>query len=236
MGEAWRQTGAMLRLFTGFDQREAVGWHVFAQSLIATDASGISITVLGGDQKNGSNAFTYSRFVIPRLCNWAGPAIFVDGSDMVLRAPISELMGLYDPKYAVQVVKHDYQTKFPRKYLGTEMETTNESYKCKNWSSVMLINCSHTAHFNAREQIDEAMERGDGKYLHRFGWLKPNEIGELPVEWNWLADEYGPNEKAKLLHWTAGIPGIESCKRAPQAQAWQYYKAMSQQSPNEIYK
>jgi hypothetical protein len=64
----------------------------------------------------------------------------------------------------------------------------------------VIWNCGHMAHFKAREEL-----RGkDGAYLHRFGWLKDNEIGDLPPSWNWLCDELGPNPHAKLLHWTAG--------------------------------
>ena len=28
------------------------------------------------------------------------------------------------------------------------------------------------------------------KYLHRFSWLKDEEIGSLPLQWNWLAGWY----------------------------------------------
>ncbi len=205
-----------MRLYVGFDPREAIGFHTFLGRLIALGGREVEIIPLCGEQQDGTNAFTYERFRIPDLMNWSGTAIFVDACDMLLRAPIHELMKLRDPSKAVQVVKHDYRTRHPRKYVGTELEAGNGDYPRKNWSSVILWNCGHRAHFNAREEM-----RGfDGAYLHRFSWLKDEEIGELPIEWNWLADEYGENDKAKLLHWTAGIPGFYHYRNAPHADEW----------------
>jgi hypothetical protein len=37
-----------------------------------------------------------------------------------------------------------------------------------------------------------------------FRWLDDERIGELPIEWNWLPDEFGVNPEAKLLHYTLG--------------------------------
>lgn len=156
--------------------------------------------------------------MVPELCVWSGMAIFVDGCDMQMFGDIAELARLFDPKYAVQVVKHDYTPKSPRKYIGTELEAENLPYERKNWSSVIVWNCGHIAHFNARDKIREAVEVGDGAYLHRFGWLKDSEIGELPDAWNWL-DEYGEGQP-KLMHWTNGIPGFTHYRSAPHAANW----------------
>lgn len=210
----------MVRLFTGYDAREADGWHAFIQSLIDTSTNYRLMPPLSGEQKDGSNAFTYQRFTVPELCNWSGPAIFVDAADMLLRADISELADMFDKSKAVQVVKHDYRTRHARKYVGTEMEADNPDYDRKNWSSVILWNAGHLAHFKARKQIRAAIERGDGKFLHRFGWLEDKLIGDLPVDWNWLCDEFGERETAKLLHWTAGYPGFKHYANAPMSAHW----------------
>lgn len=211
----------MIKIFTGYDARESVGWHAFAQSLIETSKNYVLMPPLSGFQGDGTNAFAIARFTVPELCDWgSSPAIFVDGCDMLLRAPIQELAALYEMRYAVQVVKHNYKTKHPRKYIGTEMEAANADYERKNWSSVVIFNPSHMAHFKAREVICEAIRVGNGKFLHRFGWLKDEEIGSLPLEWNWLADEYGASTTAKLLHWTAGQPGFYHYKDAPHSHEW----------------
>jgi hypothetical protein len=208
----------MIRLYAGFDPREAAGFYAFVQSLIET-SPGVGVIPISGPS-DGTNAFTLARFGIMELCGWSGWAIFADGADQLLKTDITELWNLRDKRYAVQVVKHDYQTKHPRKYVGTEMESENASYPRKNWSSVMLINCGHISHFNHRHAIREALEKNDGAFLHRFSWLDDEEIGSLPVEWNWLCDEYGASTTAKLLHWTAGIPGFYHYHQAPHAEEW----------------
>jgi hypothetical protein len=210
----------VIRLFTGYDAREAEGWHAFIQSLIQTSTNYRIMPPLAGEQADGTNTFTYARFLVPEICNWGGPAIFVDGADMLLRNDISQLAGMFDKTKAVQVVKHDYKTKHPRKYLGTEMEADNHDYPRKNWSSVILWNCGHIEHFRARKKIRKAVENGDGKYLHQFAWLTDNLIGELPKEWGWMPQEYGDNDGAKLLHWTAGGPFFDNYRDAPMSEHW----------------
>jgi hypothetical protein len=216
----------MINLYTGFDPREEVGYHTFVSSVLHGASEPVSITplhlpglakVYGGGQRDGTNNFIYTRFLIPYLQQWRGSAIFVDGADMVLKGDIADLWKLRDPWKAVQVVQHDYKTKHPRKYVGTPMEAANEDYPRKNWSSVMIINCYHYAW---RKITPETVERLAGSDLHRFAFVEPRFLGDLPLEWNWLADEYGDNPDAKLLHWTAGIPAWEHYKNAPMADDW----------------
>lgn len=213
-------------VYAGFDEREEVGYHAFCASLIQHATEPVSITplslqmvskVYGEGHRDGTNGFIYLRFLIPYLQTFEGWAIFVDGADMVLDADIAQLWALRDPFKAVQVVKHNYKTKHPRKYIGTQMEAANADYPKKNQSSVMLINC---AHYAWRDMTPEKVAAMPGSYLHRFEFIPERYIGELPVEWNWLADEFGVNENAKLLHWTCGIPGFGHYKNAPHADKW----------------
>jgi hypothetical protein len=136
---------------------------------------------------------------------------------MVVRGDINELWGLRNPKYAVQVVKHEYSTQHPLKYIGTQMQAPNYDYPRKNLSSVMLINCRHGYW---REVDDVFVSKRTGADLHRFDWIPDEFIGDLPIEWNWLADEYGDNPAAKLLHWTAGIPAFPHYANTPMADHW----------------
>lgn len=209
----------MIRIFTGFDAREAAGWHAFAQSVIEKTSGAVSITPLGGSegQRDGTNAFAYSRFLVPYFCEFRGFALWVDGADMLMRGDLAELWAQRCAWNAVSVVKHAYETKHARKYVGTEMESENADYPRKNWSSVMLWDCGH---YLNRCLTPEYVAQHDGAHLHRLAWLPDERIGELEPEWNWLADEYGENEQAKLLHWTAGMPGFYHYRDAPHAQEW----------------
>ena len=57
----------------------------------------------------------------------------------------------------------------------------------KNWSSVILFNCSHPKNKILTPQL---IETAKGSYLHRFSWLKDEEVGEISKEWNYLVLEY----------------------------------------------
>lgn len=199
-----------MKIFVGFDPREAIAYHVFCQSVIEHSSILPSFIPLHADllrfdgQRDGTNAFIYSRYLVPYLNGYSGWALFVDG-DMVVVDDIAKLWALRDEKYAAQVVKHDYRTQHPRKYLGTPLANDNLNYPRKNWSSVVLWNCGHESNrILSKEFVGEA----GGKFLHRFQWLKDEEIGELPIEWNHLVLEYENNNNAKLLHHTLGTPAF----------------------------
>jgi lipopolysaccharide biosynthesis glycosyltransferase len=210
----------MINVFIGYDTKETVAYHVCCNSIIRQATRPVSIVPLALNLLNAytethtdtSNEFVYSRFLVPHLMNYQGWAIFIDG-DMILQDDISNLWKLRDDSKAVIVVKHDYKTKMPIKYFGAK----NEDYPRKNWSSVILWNCSHPSH---KILSPAFVQRSTGQYLHRFGWLTDNNIGELPKEWNWLADEYGVNESAKLIHYTLGTPCFEEFANTPMNEYW----------------
>ena len=184
---------------------------MFASSLFRHTEQPVSLTPLSGKQKDGTNAFTYARFQVPRLCNYEGWALFVDGSDMLCRGDIAALWQLRDPKYAVQVVKHAYQTADKLKYRGTVLEAKNVDYPRKNWSSVILWNCSHEAH----GRIDE---QDGGSFLHRFFWLPDDLIGGLPPSWNVLVGEQ--DTEAQIAHFTLGLPSFPQYADCRYADEW----------------
>ena len=209
-----------IKIYIGFDQRESVAYHVFVQSLIQNSTVPLEITPLASrnlDQykethTDQSNDFIYSRFLTPYLNNFDGWAIFADG-DMICNADIKELWQMRDDNYALMVVKHNYKTKAQKKYLGNK----NEDYPRKNWSSVILWNCSHPKH---KALTPDFISKQTGSYLHRFSWLNDEEIGELPIEWNWLAIEYPENNLAKLVHYTLGTPCFIEYKDTDMADIW----------------
>ena len=209
-----------IKVVIGFDQRESVAYHTFSQSIIEKSSLPVffiplAINALKGYKEthtDKSNDFIYSRFLSPYLNSFQGWAIFADG-DMICQADIKELWDLRDESKALLVVKHDYQTKTHKKYLGN----INENYPRKNWSSVILWNCAHPKH---KILTPEFIASQTGKYLHRFSWLDDNDIGELPKEWNWLAIEYPENKNAKLIHYTLGTPCFKEYKNTEMADIW----------------
>lgn len=202
------------RIFIGFDPREAVAYHACVQSIIETckEPGRLQFTPVRGQRRDGSNDFIYARFLVPHLCGFSGRALFLDG-DMIVRADVRELFDLPMLYRGVRVVKHDYKTKHLVKYLGNK----NEDYPRKNWSSVVMWDCGFFPH---RILTPEFVAKSSGSYLHRFEWLKDDQIGDLPAEWNHLTMEYGQNPDAKLYHYTVGTPCFPEFRIQEGADEW----------------
>ncbi len=134
-----------VRIFIGFDTKEAVAYHVLSQSILEkstlpVEFSPIVLSNLGGIFTRERNAlqsteFSFSRFLTPYLSGFRGWSIFMD-CDMLARADIAELWSLRDDRYAAMCVKHDYQPKVETKFLG-QIQT---KYEKKNWSSLVMFN------------------------------------------------------------------------------------------------
>jgi lipopolysaccharide biosynthesis glycosyltransferase len=207
-------------VFVGYDPREAIAYHTCVNSIIRNSSRPVAIIPVALNlfrdynetHTDGSNHFIYTRFLVPHLMDYTGWAIFIDG-DMIVRGDIIELWELQNPHMDVMVVKHNYKTCMPVKYLGAQ----NEDYPRKNWSSVILWNCGSLPN---RRLTPEFIQRATGSELHRFTWIDDTCIGELPPEWNWLPDEYGPNTDAKLLHYTLGTPCFQEFATTPQGAEW----------------
>lgn len=201
----------MIRLFAGYDEREAFGFHVFVSSVLRRASAPAAVTpIQDAALTDGSNAFTYARYKVAEMCEFEGWAIFADACDMLCLGDIAELWALRDERYAVQVVKHAYKTRNPLKYLGTTMQCPNVDYPRKNWSSLMLVNCA----------APEWRLCESGAKAHVFTGFAEDRLGALPPEWNCLVDEGQPHEDAKLLHWTAGVPGFSLYNAACRAADW----------------
>lgn len=228
----------MIPVFIGHDQRESIAFHVLEQSIIDRCSAPVAITPLaqrqlrGFDgQRDGTNGFIYSRFLVPELCDYQGWAIYLD-SDMLLRDDLVKLWDLRDESKAVQVVQHDYQTKFRRKLIGTPMEAENSDYPRKCWSSMVLWNCGHPMN---RILTAEYVSEAPGSVLHRFSWLPDNLIGDLPREWNWLVGQYGLSAAAKLVHFTYGAPCFSHYRRCDYSTEWHGAKEDVNHALDKVY-
>ena len=213
-------------IFIGYDPREAAAYHVCCQSIISRSSVPVAFYPLALNtlstqyeetHGDGSNAFIYSRFLVPAMMGFgiqSKHALFIDG-DMLVRGDIAELWALRRFDVGAQVVKHDYKTKYPTKYLGAR----NDDYPRKNWSSVILWNCGFAPNRILSPQYVAQMP---GSFLHRFSWLKDDSVGELPPEWNHLTMEYEPNPAAKLYHFTVGLPGFIGFSEQEGAEEWRH--------------
>lgn len=216
-----------LQIFIGFDQVEAVAYHVLCHSILSRASVPVSITPIKRsmlkdihdrplDEKQ-SNEFSFTRFLVPYLSDYEGVSLFMD-CDMLVTTDIKELFDLFDDQYAVQVVKHDYTPKDNIKYLGT----VQYAYPKKNWSSVMLFNNA-----KCKRLTPEYVNTASGMYLHQFKWLESDDlIGELPYEWNHLVSDMPPCPDAKNIHWTVGGPYFVEYKDCEHASKWFIERAL----------
>lgn len=214
-----------LRVFIGYDPREAVAFHVLAHSILRRASVPVSIIPIARHHVVGihtrprgpldSTDFSITRFLVPYLSGYEGAAVFMD-CDMLCRADIAELFD-YVSSAAVYVAKHDYTPIGGKKFLDQQQTT----YSRKNWSSVMLFNNAECKALT-REYVNEA----SGLDLHQFRWLEEDMIGGLPLEWNWLVgeDDYPYNPFAKLLHFTRGGPWFADFINCDHADEWRLEK------------
>lgn len=217
----------MIPVCIGFDSRETIAYHVLEQSIIDKTTSPVAIIPLSSSmlrnfdgQKDGTNSFIYSRFLVPEVMDYQGWAIYLD-SDMLLRDDLLKLWDLRDDSKAVMCVQHNYETTHPRKLIGTPMECANGSYPRKNWSSMILWNCGHSQNkILTRELVTES----PGSFLHRFAWLTDDLIGSLPSTWNHLVGEYPYYSEARLVHYTLGAPCFSHYRKCDYANEWHRVK------------
>ena len=85
----------------------------------------------------------------------------------------------------------------------------------------MLMNCGRCENLTP-----EFVNTATGLQLHQFKWLSDeNLVGELPLEWNWLAGEYEHNEHVKNIHYTEGGPYFRDYQETDYAADWfEYYR------------
>ena len=216
----------MNTVYIGYDSREKIASDVCEYSLRTTTEEPIDIKYLKlhelrqqgiynrGEDTLGSTEFTFTRFLIPYLQDYKGWAIFCD-CDFLWLTDIDKLFAQRDDKYVVMCVHHDYTPK-----EGTKMDGKQQSlYPRKNWSSMVLWNCGHPSN---QVVIPSMVNKETGKFMHRFSWLKDEEIGSVSHEWNWLEGWYKEpiDGKPKAIHFTEGGPWFENCQDVDYADLW----------------
>ena len=226
-----------LTIVIGYDEREAEAFEVCRSSLLRHASVPLHIVKLDqaalrragwyrrewrhvegqrvdlGDLKPFSTDFAFTRFMVPALSLYQGWALFCDG-DFLFTQDIAKLFAFAEDRYAVMCVKHDHDPAETSKMGGI----VQSRYRRKNWSSCCLYNNSHPSNFTLTGYV---VNNFAGQWLHSFNWLTDNEIGELPIEWNWLSGINKPLDTIPAgIHFTLGIPSMLGCAKAPYAKLW----------------
>lgn len=106
-----------MRIFIGHDHRQPVAVQVLMHSIYARASGPVSITPLVLPQlpvkRKGLTEFTYSRYLVPHLCNYAGDALFMD-ADMLCLGDVYELREICQAQIAsVCVSKNKLRFEWP---------------------------------------------------------------------------------------------------------------------------
>jgi hypothetical protein len=214
------------RVYIGFDQREPEAYDVARYSLERRASIPVKVVPIKLPELRAqgfytrdqdplaSTEFTYSRFLTPALAGYKGWALFCD-CDFLWLGDIAGLVEYTRAPKAVYCVQHDYRPKEKTKMDGV----VQTAYPRKNWSSLMLFNCEHPS---VKALTPEVVNRETGAYLHRLQWVADEDIGALPVEWNWLE---GWNEKPKsgtpkAVHYTRGGPWFKEWQHVDYGDLW----------------
>ena len=210
-----------LDVFIGYDSSEIVAYHALTQSILDHSSvpvrfTPIALNGLGGLFDRPANSlqsteFSFSRFLTPYLSNYQGWSLFMD-CDMLARADFKTLFDLADDRFAAMVCQHDYVPVDEIKFEG-HVQT---KYAKKNWSSLVLFNNAR-----CRALTPEFVNSASGLELHQFKWLSSDDqIGALPLEWNWLVGEYPFNPDAKVAHFTRGGPYFPAYANEDYSDEW----------------
>jgi hypothetical protein len=217
-----------LRIFIGWDSREAIAYHVLANSILRHASGPVAIIPLVQSQlrekalytrergKFETTEFSLTRFLVPYLSDYGDYSIFMD-CDMLCQGDVYELVNFarkdQKGKRVVWCVQHDYTPKTMLK-MDNQVQTM---YPRKNWSSVMVFRNKF-----CERLTPQYVNTATGVELHRMEWAgsDPRNIGALPKVWNWLVEEYEPNAEAKLLHFTLGGPWFFDHRNCDHAGLW----------------
>jgi len=215
-----------LHIFVGWDSRQDIAYRVCRHSILRRTSAPTAIVPIKQNELRehglywrkedplASTEFTYTRFFVPHLMNYQGWALFCD-CDFLWLADVSRLFALADDSYAAMCVHHDHRP--PESWKMDEQ--TQTIYPRKNWSSMVLYNCSHPKN---RALTPELINRESGGFLHRFLWLDDSEIGAVAETWNWLEGwcKKPPDGPPNAVHYTRGGPWYEAWRNVEYAALW----------------
>lgn len=209
-----------MTIYIGFDEREATAFEVCKYSI--ERRSSINVKKLYSKEIPGytrnfgepqSTDFTFTRFWVPYLSGYDGYSIFVDCDFLFLEDPHQLIeIAKQDPSKAVWCVQH------PKYIPNTEIKMdsiSQNSYKMKNWTSLMVFNNSHPDCLNLG--MHYLNKHKPGLDFHQFKWT--TNIGALPLNWNCL-DDYYLLDNPKAIHYTDGGPWFEGYENTMYSDLW----------------
>jgi lipopolysaccharide biosynthesis glycosyltransferase len=210
-----------MKVFIGYDSRETEAYDVAVRSILRYNKTlevrpivKSHMKAYGFDREDskGSTEFTLTRFLTPYLAAYEGYALFMD-CDVLVQTDLESILQEADLSKAVSCVQHDYT---PKSNFKMDKQIQHV-YPRKNWSSVMLFNCSHPL-IKKNLTLGSVCEESP-KYLHRMEWAEDS-VGSLHHTWNYLSGYYTDLEVPNIIHYTDGGPWFDKYKHCQFAEEW----------------
>ena len=242
------ETRIPLAIFIGYDPKEHVAAEVLAHSIRRYVPEPLKIVPVCYSElrahrlfnrpldKNGATEFTLTRFAVPMLAKkylaYDDIPVFFMDCDMLVTKDLFRIS--YEDSFktkAISVCKHDYK---PRQNIKM-WNTVQAGYPRKNWSSFVMYNMQSPA---LGPMLNRAfIERASARELHRYEFLKDDEIGSLPLSFNYLVGETQENEdddsgipRSKYqmapgkvpanIHYTYGTPNMDKTLNCEYSDQW----------------
>lgn len=213
----------MLTVYVGYDSTQDIAFEVCKRSILHYNPL---VNVIKIDRKElkdaglfwredntGSTEFTYTRFLVPYLNNYKGWALFCD-SDFLWKCNIDDIMKYAKIEDAVSCVQHEYNECNGHIKMNGKSQ---EYYPRKNWSSLMLFNCSHPDCLKLNPQTVSTQTPA---WLHRISWT--DAIGAIDKSYNYLVGYYD-DECINALHFTDGGPWFKEYENVQYGEEWRSY-------------
>jgi len=164
-----------------------------------------------------STNHSFARFLVPYLSNYEGYSIFMD-DDFIVKCDLTETMKYINYNDSISVVQHDYVPILNKKMIGEGYNNVQIKYPRKNWASFILFNNSH---IDCKKLTLDYVNTASAKELIELEWA--SSIGKLPLEYNFLVEEYDPIDNIKCYHYTLGGPWIKEKENCQYSEVWKKY-------------
>lgn len=185
----------MIKWYIGYDHRQPIAFSVLQHSIISRCTEPVAIIPLMLPtlpiKRKGLTPFTYSRMLVPWLCDFEGKAIFSD-CDAVCVGDAAELINSATGDHDIWVSKNKLRFEW-----SSMMVFDNE--RCKALTPEFVE--------NDRNPLSLAWATSVGDLDPRWNWL----CGY---------DELRADNDYAFIHYTQGIPCFEETKDCDLASVW----------------
>lgn len=236
-----------MHIFVGYDSRESDAYDVCLKSIKLNNAANVFVHPLNHlelrkqglfkrrwlvneegqyidleDNLPFSTEFSHSRFLTPIIAKQMdieGWVLFCDCDFLFLKS-VSSLWDEVsnDNKAAIKCVQFEEQN--PKEGQKKMDGMVQSPYYRKLWSSFVMWNVSHPSNDKLTLEMVNTEKGGN---LHKFQWLKDEEIGSINPIWNYIPTVTSPYIIPSAIHFSEGGPWFKDYKDTEYADNWRKY-------------